>query len=135
MKPAIFYLLLADSLLIIHVLYVCFVVFGLVAIYVGYFLRWAWVRNAIFRVLHLCAIGIVVLQSWIGVICPLTIWEMVLREKAGTMTYAGAFIQHWLQAILYWQAPDLVFIAVYSVFGSFVLASWFIVQPKKKINS
>ena len=57
-------LLLADALLLIHVLFVGFVVLGLLAIYAGCFLHWHWVRNRWFRILHLMAIAIVVLQAW-----------------------------------------------------------------------
>ena len=127
-------LLLADALLLIHVLFVGFVVLGLLAIYAGCFLHWHWVRNRWFRILHLMAIAIVVLQAWLGMICPLTIWEMALREKAGAAVYAGSFIQHWLHKLLYWQAPDWVFIVVYTVFGALVLASWFIVRPDARTN-
>ena len=127
-------LLLADALLLIHVRFVGFVVLGLLAIYAGCFLHWHWVRNRWFRILHLMAIAIVVLQAWLGMICPLTIWEMALREKAGAAVYAGSFIQHWLHKLLYWQAPDWVFIVVYTVFGALVLASWFIVRPDTRTN-
>lgn len=125
-------LLLADGILIIHVMFVCFVVFGLVAIYLGYACNWQWIRHRTFRVLHLVAIGIVVLQAWLGMICPLTRWEMALRKAAGDATYAGAFIQHWLHQLLYFTAPDWVFILLYTCFGSLVFASWFIVRPRAK---
>ena len=124
-------LILADAILIIHVAFVLFVVFGLLFIYVGYFFQWLWVRNIWFRVLHLIAIGVVVVQSWVGMICPLTIWEMSLREEAGDATYSGSFIQHWLQSILYYSAPEWVFTLSYTVFGCLVLAGWFIVKPIK----
>lgn len=127
-------LLLADILLVIHVLFVGFVVLGLAAIYMGYFLHWHWVRNRLFRILHLLAIGIVVLQLWLGMICPLTIWEMRLREQAGAVVYYGSFIQHWLHKLLYWQAADWVFILIYTVFVAMVLASWFVVRPDAKTN-
>jgi hypothetical protein len=122
-------LILADLILIGHVLFVCFVVLGLVAVYIGWLLSWCWVRNRLFRMLHLCAIAIVVLQSWFGLICPLTSWEMALRAEAGSSTYSGSFIQHWLQAILYYSAPDWVFVMVYTVFAGLVAASWVIVRP------
>jgi len=67
MKPDFFYLLLADVFLLVHVLFVAFVVFGLVLIIVGKFLSWSWVRNPWFRWGHLLGIGIVVVQSWFGV--------------------------------------------------------------------
>lgn len=129
MSRELLLLMLADAILVVHVLFVCFVVFGLVAVYLGYFLRWRWVRDLKFRLLHLLAIGIVVLQSWLGVICPLTIWEMALRKQAGAATYAGSFIQHWLHQLLYYTAPQWVFVALYSAFGLLVLLSWFLVRP------
>ncbi len=62
---------------------------------------------------------------------PLTSWEMALRAKAGEAGYEGSFIQHWLQSILYYSAPDWVFIVAYTVFGALVLASWFVVRPER----
>jgi hypothetical protein len=125
-------LMFADFILIGHVLFVCFVVLGLVAIYIGRCLSWSWVRNRLFRLLHLCAIAIVVLQSWFGMICPLTRWEMALRAEAGADAYSGSFIQHWLQAILYYSAPEWVFLLVYTLFAGLIVASWFIVRPKSR---
>jgi hypothetical protein len=125
------YLLAADTLLILHVMFVVFVVCGLMAILIGKLLSWAWVRNPWFRLVHLVCIGVVVLQSWAGLICPLTTWEMALRDKAGDTVYAGSFIAHWLESILYYQASDWVFVAVYTLFGSLVAASWFWVRPDR----
>lgn len=101
------------------------------AIYLGRIWSWAWVKNYWFRVLHLSAIAFVVLQSWLGAICPLTTWEMQLRELSGEARYEGSFIQYWLQYILYYEAPAWVFIVVYTAFGSLVAASWFLVPPKR----
>lgn len=125
-------LVFADLLLILHTMLVAFVILGLVATFVGHFLGWQWVRNFWFRLSHLSVIGIVVLQSWLGVLCPLTAWEMALRVKAGEAGYEGSFIQHWLQSILYYSAPDWVFILVYTVFGALVLASWYLVRPRRR---
>jgi len=125
------FMLAADATLVLHVMYVMFVVLGLFIIYVGYFANWSWVRNRWFRILHLCAIALVVLQTWVGVMCPLTILEMALREKAGVTTYSGSFIQHWLQSLLYYDLPDWVFVLCYSAFGGLVLVSWFIVKPNR----
>lgn len=125
-------LLIADTILILHVLFVAFVVFGLIAVYVGYFLNWRWVRNRLFRIIHLCAIGYVVGQAWLGAVCPLTTWEMALRAEAGAATYSGSFIQYWLHSLLYFTLPEWVFVVVYTLFGSLVLASWFVVRPRKR---
>ena len=125
---------LADAILLVHAAFVVFVVLGLFAVYIGYFRRWRWVRNRVFRLLHLVAIGVVVLQAWLGVVCPLTTWEMALRQKAGAAYYSGSFIQHWLQSLLYYSAPDWVFIALYTVFGGLVLISWWLVPPAPRVK-
>ena len=124
------YSLVADTILVTHVLFVAFIVLGLILIFVGKFLSWRWVRNPWFRVTHLLGIGVVVLQAWFGVICPLTIWEMDLRSKAGETIYEGSFITHWLNELLYYQAPSWVFVVCYTAFGGLVLASWFLVRPR-----
>lgn len=132
MEPEFLNLLAADALLFVHVLFVAFVVLGLVLIWLGKALSWGWVRNRVFRFAHLAAIGIVVIQSWFGVICPLTTWEMALREKAGDVVYSGTFISHWLDKILYFNAPAWVFITCYTAFGLLVVASWIWVRPTPK---
>jgi hypothetical protein len=124
------YLLAADAVLMVHVGFVIFVVLGLMLILIGGGLGWSWVRNRRFRLLHLSAIGVVILQSWLGVICPLTVLEMFLRERAGEAGYTGSFIAHWLENLLYFEAPAWVFALVYSLFGLLVAASWFWVRPR-----
>ena len=125
------YQLAADAILITHFLYVCFVVVGLLLIFIGYWCGWRWVRNFRFRVAHLLAIGIVVLQSWLGMICPLTTWEMNLRERAGEQVYSGSFIAHWIENLLYYRAPEWVFMLLYTAFGALVLASWCWIRPRR----
>ncbi len=125
------YLIAADSILFAHALLVGFVVIGLLLIYAGKWLRWSWVCNRRFRIVHLITIVIIVLQSWLGLVCPLTVWEMSLRGRAGDAVYAGSFIAHWLERLLYYQAPEWVFVMVYTLFGSLVAASWYWVRPKR----
>ena len=122
--------LAADLLLVLHASFIAFVVLGLVLIIAGGLLSWSWVRNRGFRIAHLLCIGIVVGQSWFGVICPLTTWEMAFRHKAGDPTYDGSFIAHWLSELIYYQAPWWVFVAAYTAFGALVVLSWFWVRPK-----
>lgn len=122
-------MLLADLVLFLHVLFVAFVVGGLILILAGGVAGWRWVRNRRFRLAHLAAIGIVVAQAWLGVLCPLTTVEMALRERAGGETYAGSFIAHWLGELLYVEAPAWAFTAAYTAFGAVVVASWLWVRP------
>jgi hypothetical protein len=121
--------LLADAVLFFHALFVAFVVLMLPCIAAGGLLGWRWVRTYWLRVTHLAAIGVVTLQAWAGVICPLTTLEMWLAQRGQRATYSGSFIQHWLQQILYWDLPAWVFIAAYSGFALLVIAAWYCVPP------
>lgn len=120
----------ADGVLLVHAAFVAFVVLGLVLIGLGGVRGWGWVRNPWFRVAHLAAIGVVVVQSWFGVLCPLTTLEMALRRRAGKATYAGGFVAHWIERLLYWDAPPWVFALVYTLFGACVAATWAWVRPR-----
>ncbi len=130
MKSAHLYHTLADLVLLTHTAFVAFVVVGLPLIIVGGFRGWKWIRHPWFRALHLAAIGLVAVQAWLGIVCPLTTLEMHLREKAGDTTYDGTFIAHWLQRLLFYEAPAWVFITGYTVFGLLVVASWFKFKPR-----
>ena len=128
------FLIAADAVLLLHVLFVAFVVIGLVLIFIGKAWRWSWVRNPWFRASHLVTIVVIVVQSWLGVICPLTTLEMALRSKAGEAVYTGSFIAHWIERLLYYQAPWWVFVVCYTAFGALVIASWFWVKPRPFSN-
>jgi Protein of Unknown function (DUF2784) len=130
MHAPAFYLLAADAVLSLHVLFVAFVVLGLLAIFAGAALSWAWVRNPVFRILHLLAIVVVAIQAWLGMVCPLTTVEMALRAKAGDVVYGGTFISHWLQELLYYEAPDWAFQVCYTAFALLVTISWPLVRPR-----
>jgi hypothetical protein len=124
------YRLLADLVLLAHLAYVAFVVLGQVLILVGGLRRWRWVRNPWFRWAHLAAIGVVVSQAWLGIICPLTDLEMALRDKTGDPAYEGGFIAHWLHRILFFDAPSWAFTLGYTLFGLAVAASWWWIRPR-----
>jgi len=126
------YQLLADVVLSLHVALVIFIVGGLVLIIAGNFAGWRWVNVLWFRVLHLAAIVVVVAESLLELVCPLTSLEMWLRMRARETTYAGSFIEHWLQRILYYQAPAWVFTAAYSLFALLVVATWWYFPPRRR---
>ncbi|MFW2403549.1 MAG: DUF2784 domain-containing protein [Gammaproteobacteria bacterium] len=118
--------LLADAVLVVHFAFVAFVVLGFLLMLVGLAAHWRWVRNRTFRIAHLCAIGVVVAQAWLGKICPLTVWENELRRRAGQDAYAETFVQHWLHELLFYDAEPWVFTAIYTVFGVLVLLVWWL---------
>lgn len=126
------YQLLADLVLMLHVSLVLFVVGGLVLIVLGNLRGWPWVNAWWFRLAHIATIGVVVAEAWWGIVCPLTTLEMWLREQARDSTYSGSFIEHWLQALLFWQAPPWVFTAAYTLFGLAVAAAWWQFPPRRR---
>jgi hypothetical protein len=86
-----FYRALADATVVLHVLFVTFVVFGGLLV-----LRRPWVAW-----LHLPA---VVWGAWIefaGWICPLTPLENWFREKGGQSAYTSGFVEHYIVPLLY----------------------------------
>jgi len=110
----------ADAILVVHAAFVLFVVGGLVATWIGLALGLPFARNPWFRGAHLAAIGFVVVETLLGYICPLTIWEDALR---GEVSEKG-FIQRWIHAWLYWNWPPWVFNAIYVAFGGLVAWTW-----------
>lgn len=125
------YQVLADAVLTLHLAVVVFVVAGLALIVVGNLRHWPWVNAWWFRWLHLGAIGVVVVEAWWGVTCPLTTLEMWLRLQARETTYSGSFIEHWVSRLLYYEAPSWVFAVAYTVFGLLVAAAWWIFPPRR----
>ena len=118
--------MLADAMLLIHFAFVVFVVVGFLLILTGLLARWSWVHNRIFRITHLAAIGVVVVQAWFGKLCPLTVWENEFRQQAGESAYAETFVVHWLHKLLFYQAEPWVFTIIYTVFGVLVVLVWFL---------
>lgn len=127
MDQAAWFRLAADAMLLTHIAVVAFVILGLLLTLLGGALKWSWVRNRWFRGLHLLFIAVIVAQAWLGIVCPLTTWEMQLRQAAGQQTYDETFIAHWLGNLLFISGPPWAFIAAYSAFGALVLLSlWWV---------
>jgi len=85
------YKLLADLLLLVHLAFIIFVIFG------GFLaiknVKWAW--------LHAPAAVWAGLVEFVGWICPLTPLENWLCSRAGASTYQDSFIAHYLFSLIY----------------------------------
>ena len=123
------YSILADIVLITHALYVSFIVGGLVLILLGAGFGWKWITHFWFRVIHLAAIFIVTLQSWLNIICPLTTLEAYFRKMAGQPAYQKTFVAYWLHELLFYEAPIWVFTLCYTLFGLSVVTAWVFIPP------
>lgn len=123
--------LLADAILALHVGIVAFVVFGQIAILIGAWRRWLWIRNFTFRAAHLALLLFIALQAWLGRLCPLTVWEQALRARAGQTAYAESFVEHWLSRLIFFDAPLWAFVAAYTAFAALALACWRWAPPQR----
>lgn len=122
---------LADGVLLLHFATVLFVLLGLPAVLLGNRFGWAWVNRMGWRLAHLLAIVVVALQAWLGKLCPLTVWESWLRTQAGQAAYQGSFIEHWVQRLLYHEAPLWAFALAYTAFALLVAWAWWRYPPHR----
>ncbi|MGB1036803.1 MAG: DUF2784 domain-containing protein [Candidatus Puniceispirillales bacterium] len=104
-----FYHVAAEVIVVIHFLFICFVVAG------GFLvLRWRWLAW-----IHLPVVAwgaLVELMSWV---CPLTPLENWLRRAAGGQGYEGGYIEHYLLPIIY---PAGLTHEIQIMLGLFVIA-------------
>jgi hypothetical protein len=124
-------LLAADVVLIVHAMFIAFVVLGLIIIWIGWFRRWRWTRGIVFRVAHLAAIALVVVQSFAGWSCPLTDLENYLRIRGGQDPYADTgCIAYWLHRVIFFTAPPWLFTVCYTAFGLLVVGTLILAPPR-----
>ena len=125
------YRLLADLVLIGHAAFIAFVLLGLILVLLGIWWRWSWTRNGWFRAAHLAAIAFVVVQAYLGIVCPLTTLESWLRVRGGQDAYTQAgFIQDWLHRLIFFSAAPWVFTLCYTLFGLLVVATLWWSPPR-----
>ncbi|MET1068726.1 MAG: DUF2784 domain-containing protein [Pseudomonas prosekii] len=103
------YRIAADGLVLFHLLFILFVLFGGLLVLKWHHLVWwqlpAATWGVIVEVFHLT--------------CPLTYWENLMREAAGQTVYGGGFIEHYVLPIIY---PAGLTPTIQLALGSIVLA-------------
>lgn len=82
-RPAV----LADAVLVVHALFVLWVMFGAIAVW----------RRPRLALLHLPALAWGIWIEASGAVCPLTPLEVSLRRAAGQAGYSGGFIEHYIE--------------------------------------
>jgi hypothetical protein len=121
---------LADAVVIVHAVYVAFVVFGFLAIVVGAIAGARWARSFPLRAAHLAAIVLVCVETAIGAVCPLTTLENSLRLRAGASAYPADFVGYWVDRLIFYNAPSWVFALLYFGFAGLVALSWWLWPPR-----
>lgn len=117
---------LADIVVIIHLFFVLFVIFG------AFLLIWS--RKVIW--LHLPAAAWGAAIEFGGWICPLTPLENELRSNVGRKTYEGGFVENYIIPVLY---PSNLTREIQYILGSGVIVInvlfyWYIFVKRRKRN-
>lgn len=113
--------MLADSVVLLHFLWIAFLIFGALA---GYYLRWV-------KVLHLGALIFSLMLQYFGWICPLTYLEVWLRQRQTPESgYSGSFIQHYVEKIVYPDMPPRV--VLLGTLCVVAISAWVYFLPRKK---
>tara|TARA_R110002096_G_scaffold416576_2_gene619548 strand:- start:404796 stop:405179 length:384 start_codon:yes stop_codon:yes gene_type:complete len=96
LEQAMTFHLLADMLVMLHLLFIIFVTLGGLLVFRWPFIAWFHVPAFLWG-------GGIAILGWI---CPLTYLENDLRERAGASGYTGGFIEYYLLPIIY---PERLF--------------------------
>jgi hypothetical protein len=87
-----FYKLAADSVILIHLLWIIFLIFG---VFLGKKFRTV-------KIFHIAGLGFAVIMQIFGWYCPLTYLEIWLRQRHDPLlTYSNSFIIHYAEKIIY----------------------------------
>lgn len=126
------YSLLADIILVIHLAYACFVLFGFIGIVIGVWCRWSWIGNFPFRITHLICTVFVPLETLLRMTCPLTTLENYFLKVSGASGYERSFIGNLAGEILFYDAPEWVFAVIYLALAIMVIFYFFRFPPKRQ---
>jgi hypothetical protein len=121
---------LAQVVLLIHVVVILFNVFGLIVIPIGAWQGWAFVRIFWWRALHLALLAVVALQAVFGRACFLTIWQAALENRKGEV--AEPLLQRWVTPLIFWPLPQWVFVVMYLAVFAYAIALWWVVPPRSR---
>jgi hypothetical protein len=124
--PAHTLVILAGLVLAFHVGIVLFNLFGMVAVPLGAWRGWRFVRVRWWRALHVAALAAVAVQALLGRACFLTLWQDALLGASAQRT---PLIMGWVDRLLFWPLPMSFFAALYVLVFLYVLALWRLVPP------
>jgi hypothetical protein len=97
-----FYIALAVTVLVLHSLFILWVIFGALV-----------TRNRpVLRALHVASLVWGILTALTALPCPLTLFENWLEARAGIEPYQGGFLLHYLDRLVY---PDVSVVLLVTV--------------------
>jgi len=138
------YKVLAEIIVVMHFVWVLFVLAGFILTLCGFFSfyilrstadRWRkFFDKWLFRTIHAGGILFVGILTMLKQYCPLTLWENTLRTKYDPfLVYEGSCIVHYVQKLLY---PDInpLIIRTVTIFITLFTIVVFIIRPPTKIR-
>jgi hypothetical protein len=123
------YLLLADAVMLLHVLIILTIVLPVPLIIAGHYRHWRWIRSRKLRLGHLILMAFVTVQTLLGRLCPLTLLENHFRHLAGQEGLGESFIAYWVHQLIYFSLPSWVFALVYLLFCGLIIGLYRWVPP------
>ncbi|MGO8989932.1 MAG: DUF2784 domain-containing protein [bacterium] len=117
------YKILADGVVLTHFLWIIFLFFGAF---------WG-VKNRIVKIFHLSGLVFAFVIQVFDWYCPLTHLEVWLRSKHQfDLTYAGSFIVHYAEKIVYIELPRTLVLFLTVLLCSF--NAWFYLRKRKRFQ-
>ena len=115
------YKILADVVVLIHFLWILFLIFG----------AFAGIRNKTIKIIHISGLVFAFVIQIFGWYCPLTDLEVWLRSKHDpSLAYAGSFIIHYVEGVIYIEiSPWLIFALTLLLIG---FNTWFYLGKKSR---
>ncbi len=117
----------AEAVLAVHLLVIAFNIFGLLAVPLGAWLGWGWVRIAWWRWLHVASLALVAVQAAVGRACFLTLWQGDLEGREPETP----LIMGWVNSVIYWPLPMWVFTLLYLLVFAYALLLLRWVPPRR----
>jgi hypothetical protein len=119
----------ASAVLYVHFAVVVFNVFWIVAIPLGAWRGWNFVRSFWWRGAHVIVLAVVALQAVVGALCFLTIWQNVLLGASGDTASEPSVIETIVTRLIFWPLPLWAFVVIYIAAFGYTLAMWWLVPP------
>lgn len=127
------YKILADLIVVIHFIWILFMVGGFILTLRGFF-RKEFFDWWLFRTIHLCGIIYVGLLGALRQYCPLTILEHILRTHYNPgLIYPGSFIIYYIEKLVYPEVNPLMILIPTILIAIFTVIV-FIARPPAKIR-
>ena len=122
--------MIAEVLLLIHFGLAAFISAGFFIIPLGYRIGWNWIKKRNLRLLHLFLMGVITIETIVGLTCPLTVLENMFRD----VDYSMSFMSYWIAQILYWDIPHHIFVLLYLLCLGWGLILWKICPPIGRVR-